>query len=88
MAGVIDIKRIDRLECTDWVPLHTAYGYQLVDRAIPYPERNLRVKATFVKSLDEAGNLIELNGYGIRMAEPGASRGNYIYPKDLRVVRH
>lgn len=83
---VIAIKRTDRADRAHWVPLVTPGGYQLVDRNLPYPDRNLKRKATFKATLDEAGYLVE-NGHAIRMAEPGARRGDYIYPEHLRVIR-
>ncbi len=87
MGKVQRIERTDDPGRADWVPLRRARGYQLIDRTIPYPGRNLVANATFVATLDEAGDLIETRGYGIRMAPPGALRGDYIYPRSLRVVR-
>lgn len=87
MGKVQRIERTDDPSRTDWVPLCRARGFQLIDRAIPYPGRNLVANATFVATLDEAGDLIEAHGYGIRMAPLGATRGNYIYPGSLQVVR-
>lgn len=87
MSKVQRIERTDDPSRTDWVPLRRERGYQLIDRAIPYPSRNLTANATFVATLDEAGDLIEMHGYGIRMAPPGSTLGNYIYPGNLRVVR-
>lgn len=87
MGKVQRIERTDDPSRADWTPLRRARGYQLVDRAIPCPGRNLTANATFVATLEEAGNLIEMQGYGIRMAPPGAMRGNYIYPGSLRVIR-
>lgn len=82
----VTIKRIDRLDRSHWVPVQTPRGFQLVSRAIPYPERNWVVNATFKQSLEEAASLIEA-GYAIRMGEPGAQRGDYIYPENLSIVR-
>lgn len=64
----------------------TKNGYKLVDRNIPYPDRNLGRSATFKASLNEAADLIE-KGFAIRMAVPGAKRGNCIYPEDIEIVR-
>lgn len=69
-----------------WAPVKTGRGYQLVSRAIPYPDRNRAALATFVATLDDAADLIGID-YAIRMGEPGASRGNYHYPEDLKIVR-
>jgi hypothetical protein len=86
MSTVIAITRTDRPDRDHWVPLLTPTGYQLVDRAIPYPDRNKKSFATFVATLTEAGDLI-MKGYAIRMAEPGARRGDYIYPESLVITR-
>lgn len=82
----VSIVRTDRADRAHWVPLHTSRGYQLVSRATPYPDRNKVAFATFVGTMSEAAELVE-RGYAIRMAEPGAPRGNYIYPEDLRIDR-
>ena len=86
MSVVIAIRRTDRADRAHWIPLQTPSGYQLVSRAVPYPERNCKSSATFVATLNEAGDLVE-KGYAIRMAEPKASRGDYIYPESLTVER-
>lgn len=83
---VVAIKRTDRADRAHWVPVFRDGTYQLVDRNIPYPARNWRSKATFEASLDKAGDLVE-SGHAIRMGEPGAHSGDYIYPKDLEVIR-
>jgi hypothetical protein len=86
MSKVIRIERIGS-DYLSWEPIVTADGYQLIDRKIPYPDRNYRAKAYFTFDADKAGDLIEKDGYGIRMGERGATRGNYIYPEMLRVIR-
>jgi hypothetical protein len=86
MARVTKITRTDRADRADWVPLLNKGRYQLVSRSIPYPGRNRVANATFVNTLDEAGDLIERD-YAIRMAPPGASRGDYIYPENLKLDR-
>lgn len=85
MRTVAAIKRTDRPDRAHWVPLETAKGYQLVSRDISYPNRNLSGHATFEPSLDKAGELIG-KGFAIRMAEPGASSGDYIYPENLEII--
>jgi hypothetical protein len=85
LTRAIKIKRTDRADRAHWVPLETQNGYQLVSRDLPYPDRNYASNATFVATLDEAGELIE-KGYAIRMAEPAASRGDYIYPEHVEIV--
>jgi hypothetical protein len=85
MRAVLTIKRTDRLDRAHWVPLETLKGYQLVSREIPYPDRNVTASATFVHKLDQAAELIS-NGYAIRMAEPGAARGDYIYPENIEII--
>jgi hypothetical protein len=85
MRTVLAIKRTDRSDRAHWVPVKTNERYQLVNREIPYPNRNLVAYATFVRDLDQAGELIG-KGYAIRMAEPGATRGDYIYPENLEVI--
>lgn len=85
MPKVVAIKHIDPSRA-DEEPVRTPKGYQLVSRRIPYPARNLNDSATFVGTYEEAADLIEQD-HGIRMGTPGAKRGNYIYPKDLRIVR-
>ena len=85
MPRVASIKHIDPSRA-DEEPIRTSKGYQLVSRQIPYPARNLNDSATFVETYEETAFLIEQD-YGIRMGLPGAKRGNYIYPKDLRVIR-
>lgn len=86
MPTVSAIKRTDRPDRVDWVPLNVpSKGYQLVSRDIPYPERNRVTYATFVRDLTEAAELIR-EGYAIRMAEPGATRGDYIYPEHLEII--
>jgi len=84
--SVTAIKRHDRADRADWVPLCTSNGYQLVSRAIPYPNRNRVASATFVTTLTEAGDFIG-KGYAIRMAAPGATSGDYIYPESLTIER-
>lgn len=84
--AVKEIRRTDRADKAYWVPLVTARGYQLVSRDVPYPERNKVSHARFELSLDRAGDLVEDN-HAIRMAEPGASRGDYVYPENLVVIR-
>lgn len=83
---MVTISRIDRADRAHWEPVRSEKGYQLVDQRIPYPDRNWIRSATFAASLDEAAKLVE-KGYGIRMGEPGARRGNYIYPKSLKISR-
>lgn len=85
MAEVIRIERTNSLH-GDERPVRTKRGYQLVDRRIPHHGRNVDDNATFVDTLDEAAALIE-GGYAIRMGEPEARRGNYIYPESLRIIR-
>ncbi len=86
MPTVLAIKRTDRPDCADWVPLNVpSKGYQLVSRDIPYPQRNRVAYATFVRDLSEAAELIR-KGYAIRMAKPGATRGDYIYPENLEII--
>ena len=84
----VDIRRVDDPTRAHWTPLKRKKDgrYQLVDSKIPYPARNLTTSAKFVASLEEASRLIEEEGYGIRMAPPGASRGNYIYPGSLHII--
>ena len=86
MAGV-KIERTDDPLKANWRPIKSARGLQLVDRRIPYPDRNRTVNATFVRTCEEAADLIEHHGHGIRMGPPGSSRGNYIYPKSLKITR-
>lgn len=86
MARVTGIHRTDRPDRAHWRPALRPRGYQLIDRAIPYPARNLVSHATFVSTLDEAADLIA-KGYAIRMSEDGMKVGDYIYPEDLRVTR-
>jgi hypothetical protein len=86
VAKCILIERTDDPSRVDWVPLYKNGLYQLIDRDIPYPERNLKASARFVGSLDEAGDLIVNHDYGIRMAASGKLRGNYICPPNLRVT--
>lgn len=85
MSRVIAIKHREPKR-DDWEPVSTPRGFQLVDRRIPYPDRNLVARATFAATLDEAAALIERD-HGIRMGPSGARRGNYIYPKDIKIVR-
>lgn len=85
MTRVVAIKHIDPSRA-DEEPVRTSRGYQLVSRRIPYPARNLDVSANFVETYDEAADLIKRD-YGIRMGAPGAKSGNYIHPKDLRILR-
>ncbi len=85
MPIIVAIKRTDRADRSHWVPLVTKNGYQLVDRKIPYPDRNYVKSATFKTSLDDAAHLIK-KGFAIRMAKPGAKRGDYIYPEDIEIV--
>ena len=85
MRTVVAIKRTDRPDRAHWVPLMTTKGYQVVSRDISYPNRNLVDYATFEPNLDKAGELIG-EGYAIRMAEPGASWGDYIYPENLEII--
>ena len=86
MATVTAIRRTDRPDRADWVPLLRPNGYQLLDRTLPYPDRNRTANATFVSTLTDAGDLVE-KGYAIRMAACGATWGDYIYPEHLEVVR-
>ncbi len=89
MPKLIAIVRIDCVKNptrANWAPVLYAEGFQLVDRSIPYPDRNLKSSATFVGTLDEAWKLIETQDHGIRMGPPGAASGNYIYRKDLGAV--
>jgi hypothetical protein len=83
---VAAIKRTDRLDRSHWEPCKGARGYQLVNRTIPYPDRNLAKSATFVSTLAEAADLIA-TGYAIRMCEPGKKSGDYIYPEDLGILQ-
>ena len=86
MGKVLRIERMGDPARVGWAPVETPQGYQLVNRAIPWPVRNHTAKATFVGSLDEAAKLIA-KGHGIRMAAPGKRRGGYIFPGNLLVVR-
>jgi hypothetical protein len=86
LPKVESIVRTDDPSRADWEPLPTTQGFQLVSRAIPYPARNRTSSATFVDTLEKAWDLIHNHDYGIRMAPPGAKRGNYIYRKDLKAT--
>jgi hypothetical protein len=86
LTKVKTISRTDDPSKANWEPIQNERGYQLVSRTIPYPQRNLVASATFVATLDEAWDLISKHDFGIRMGVPGAHRGNYIYPKDLKAV--
>ena len=84
MTKVTGIQRISK---TDWGPAETGRGFQLIDPSVPYPGRNLAANATFVRTLQEAGDLVTNKGYGIRMILRGGKHQNYIYPRDLLVIR-
>jgi hypothetical protein len=82
--------RIERLEprCKEGeVPDQNAGGeYILVSPGVKGEERNKIENATLVRSLEKAADLVEKEGYSIRMVCAG-KRPSLISPGSLRVAR-
>jgi hypothetical protein len=82
--------RIERLEprCKEGeFPEQNAAGeYVLVSPDVKGKERNKIVNATHVRSLEKAADLVEREGYSIRMVCAG-KRASLISPGGLRVTR-
>jgi hypothetical protein len=80
--------RIERAKprCPDGEhPHETSRGYELAD---PQKGREWHFvkNATYVKSLEEAADLIEARGFAIRMSCPG-KRPSLILPIGVRIIR-
>jgi hypothetical protein len=65
-------------------PVLTTRGYELADRR-GGGQTNKVINSTFVRSLEEAADLIE-KGFSIRMGRPG-KRASLISPRSVRIVR-
>jgi hypothetical protein len=66
------------------VPEYSGAGYQLVASSVS-KGRNKVENATFVRTLEEAADLVE-KGYSIRMSAPGL-RPSLIGPKSIKITR-
>ncbi len=66
-------------------PWRGSRGYELAAPSLSAKERNLASSATYVRTLEEAADLVE-RGYALRMGAHG-KRASLISPKSLKVVR-
>ena len=64
----------------------SAKGYELASGQLTSDERKQPENAIFVASLDKAADLIEQNGYHIRMGN-SPERKSLIQPSSVRVIR-
>lgn len=81
------VTKIERISPRDGVreePAYTAKGYQLADPARGREKHHAKF-ATYVKTLDEAAELIS-KGYSLWMVSQG-KRASLIAPQSLRIVR-
>ena len=78
----IKIERIYPRPAGSEYPVRTSRGYELVEPGF----KNKVENSVFVRTLEEAADLIERRGFSIRMGCPG-KRASLICPKSLRITR-
>ena len=81
---MLNIERVKPRSGAKEEPALTTRGYELADRR-GGGQTNKVKDLTFVRSLEEAADLIE-KGYSIRMGRPG-KRASLISPRGVRIVR-
>jgi hypothetical protein len=82
---VLKIERVSSRPGGIETPAWTSRGYELASPKTG-GKKHHAANATYVRTLDEAADLIENLGYSLRMHRPG-KRPSLISPKSLRIVR-